>query len=69
MAEGKKYCETRDLEELRLTYRVIMNDLSDSMTRGSCTDFADYRHQCGVIYGLALAERDLLILDGELVNR
>jgi len=37
-----------------------MNNMSDHISTGGCTDFADYSKCCGVIQGLAMAERELL---------
>lgn len=51
------------LRVLRDEYRKAMNDLSDQITSGRCEDYPSYRYQCGVIHGLALAERALLDLD------
>ena len=47
---------------LRERVRKQMNDYSDDMISGQCTDFAEYRRLTGVIQGLALAERNLLDL-------
>jgi len=49
-------------EELRRQLRVILNEIADNMATGRCPDFADYKHNAGVIQGLALAERTLLDL-------
>ena len=37
-----------------------MNDYADTVAGGSAQDFAEYKRLCGVIEGLALAERELL---------
>lgn len=42
--------------------RKEMNDMADHIAGGGCIDFADYRKCCGVIEGLARAERELLDL-------
>ncbi len=42
--------------------RVLMNDKSDAMIGGGCVDYAAYKELVGVVYGLALAERELLDL-------
>ena len=47
---------------LRDKIRKDMNDYTDDMANGVCTDFASYQKLCGVIQGLALAERHLLDL-------
>jgi|TARA_R100000458_G_scaffold59688_1_gene71169 hypothetical protein len=49
-------------DALRKMLREKMNDHSDALVGGSCQDFSDYRYMCGIIAGLALAERDLLDL-------
>jgi hypothetical protein len=47
---------------LRDKIRKDMNDYTDDMANGICMDFAAYQKLCGVIQGLALAERHLLDL-------
>jgi hypothetical protein len=47
---------------LRDKIRKDMNDYTDDMANGICADFAGYQKLCGVIQGLALAERHLLDL-------
>jgi len=47
---------------LRDKLRKDMNDYTDDMANGVCVDFAGYQKLCGVIQGLALAERHLLDL-------
>lgn len=49
-------------EVLRAKFRKDMNDYTDDMANGVCTDFAAYQKLCGVVQGLALAERHLLDL-------
>jgi len=49
-------------DALRKMMREQMNDHSDALVGGSCKDFSEYRYMCGIIAGLALAERDLLDL-------
>jgi hypothetical protein len=39
-----------------------MNALADDVATGAARDFAEYRNLCGVIHGLALAEREVLDL-------
>ena len=46
--------------------RDLMNDRADNIATGSCTSFDEYKHQSGVIEGLALAERELLDIIQEL---
>lgn len=48
--------------DYRERLRIILNDTADNVAGGSAQDFASYRHMCGVIEGLALAERELLDL-------
>jgi hypothetical protein len=43
-----------------------MNEMADHIAGGGCTDFADYKRCCGVIHGLALAERELLDLTKQI---
>lgn len=47
---------------LREKIRKIMNNRADDMIGGQCRDFAAYTKLCGVIEGLAIAERELLDL-------
>jgi len=47
---------------LRQKLREDMNQTADALATGSCKSFEDYRHLCGVIQGLAIAERHLLDL-------
>ena len=54
------------IEKFRSRLRDLMNDRADNVATGSCTDFDEYKHQTGVIEGLALAERELLDIIQEL---
>jgi hypothetical protein len=47
---------------LRNKIRTDMNNFTDDLANGQCTDFATYKELCGVIRGLAFAERHLLDL-------
>ena len=47
---------------LRKKLRERMNDLADALSAGRCKDFGEYQKLCGVIEGLAYAERDMLDL-------
>jgi hypothetical protein len=47
---------------LRNRLRTDMNNFTDDLANGQCTDFATYKELCGVIRGLAYAERHLLDL-------
>lgn len=51
-----------ELDLLRDKYRVMMNEMSDHLSTGGCKDFSEYTRCCGVIEGLAVAERELLDL-------
>jgi hypothetical protein len=39
-----------------------MNEYADHISGGACKDYSDYTKLCGVIEGLALAEREILDL-------
>ena len=47
---------------LRKLIRERMNEGTDNLVTGSASNFPDYRHEVGVIEGLAWAERELLDL-------
>jgi len=47
---------------VRTKIRTDMNNFTDDLANGQCTDFATYKELCGVIRGLAYAERHLLDL-------
>lgn len=47
---------------LRDQIRKDMNNYADDIAGGSCRSFEDYQKLCGVIQGLATAERYLLDL-------
>jgi hypothetical protein len=47
---------------LRDKLRTDMNNYADDMAGGACRSFDDYQKLCGVIQGLATAERHLLDL-------
>lgn len=47
---------------LRQKIREDMNQTADALATGACKDFESYRNLCGVIQGLAIAERHLLDL-------
>jgi|TARA_R110000868_G_scaffold5330_2_gene32605 hypothetical protein len=50
------------VEVLREIIRKDMNNYADDVAGGACSDFASYQKLCGVIQGLAIAERHLLDL-------
>ncbi len=47
---------------LREKIRTDMNNYADDLAGGLCRSFDDYHKLCGVIQGLATAERHLLDL-------
>ena len=47
---------------LRDKLRTDMNNYADDMAGGQCRTFEEYQKLCGVISGLAIAERYLLDL-------
>ena len=47
-------------EHLGSRIRTLMNDHADQIAGGGCKDYASYQRLCGVIEGLALAEREML---------
>jgi len=47
---------------LRDKIRTDMNNYADDMAGGTCRSFEEYQKLCGIISGLALAERYLLDL-------
>lgn len=47
---------------LREKIRTDMNNIADELSGGVCRSFDEYQKLCGVIQGLAYAERHLLDL-------
>ena len=47
---------------LREKIRTDMNNYADDLANGQCTSFEQYKELCGVIRGLAYAERHLIDL-------
>jgi hypothetical protein len=47
---------------LREKIRTDMNNYADDMAGGACRTFEEYQKLCGVISGLAIAERYILDL-------
>ena len=47
---------------LREKIRTDMNNYADDIAGGACRSFDEYQKLCGIISGLALAERYLLDL-------
>lgn len=52
--------ELNILTHLQKKIRAIMNDTSDHMSADGCGSHEEYKKCCGIIEGLALAERELL---------
>ena len=50
------------MEAMRNKLRTDMNNYADDLANGQCTSFEQYKELCGVIRGLAFAERHLLDL-------
>jgi hypothetical protein len=50
------------LEALRDKLRADMNNFTDDLANGQCSSFEQYKELCGVIRGLAYAERHLIDL-------
>ena len=50
------------LQVLREKLRTDMNNFTDDLANGQCSSFEQYKELCGVIRGLAFAERHLLDL-------
>jgi hypothetical protein len=49
-------------QALRDKLRADMNNFTDDLANGQCTSFEQYKELCGVIRGLAFAERHLIDL-------
>ena len=47
---------------LREQIRTDMNNYADDLAGGACRNFDEYQKLCGLIQGLAVAERHLLDL-------
>lgn len=58
--------DTKPLSLLRKKLRERMNDLADTVAGGGAKDFGEYRNLCGVIHGLAIAEREILDLQSAM---
>jgi len=52
--------DTNSFEFLQKQLRKMMNEMSDHISTGGCKDYSEYTRCCGVIEGLATAERELL---------
>ena len=53
---------------LREKIRNDMNNYADDLAGGVCRSFDEYQKLCGVIQGLAIAERHLLDLAEKVEN-
>lgn len=56
------------LEVLNQKIRTIMNEPADHVSGGGCRTFEEYSKCCGIIEGLAIAERELLDLNKHIEN-
>ena len=54
------------LKILQDKIRIIMNETADHISGGSCRTMEEYSKACGVMEGLALAERELLDLNKQI---
>lgn len=51
---------------LRKKFREQMNELADHLALGSAKDIEEYRKVCGMIEGLAWAEREVIDMQERL---
>ncbi len=56
------------LKVLKDNIRVMMNDVSDHISTGSCKNYDEYSKCCGIIEGLAMAEREILDINQRIEN-
>jgi len=56
------------LSLLRKKFREQMNELADHLALGSAKDIEEYRKVCGMIEGLAWAEREVIDMEERLRN-
>lgn len=54
------------VDALRSKLRTDMNNYADDLANGACKSYDEYQYLCGVIRGLATAERQLIDLAEEL---
>ena len=54
------------LSLLKKKIRIQMNELADHLAMGSAKDMEEYRKICGIIEGLAWAEREIIDLDEKM---
>ena len=56
------YSENNIFDHLKKVIRTQMNEMADHVSGGGCKTFEDYAKCCGIIEGLAVAEREILDL-------
>ncbi len=54
------------LSILKKKFRGQMNELADHLALGSSKDMEEYRKVCGIIEGLAWAEREVIDIEDRL---
>ena len=54
------------LSVLKKNFRNQMNELADHLALGSAQDMEEYRKVCGMIEGLAWAEREVIDIEDRL---
>ncbi len=54
------------LSLLKKKLRDQMNEIADSVSIGSAQNIEEYRKMCGIIEGLARAEREILDIEDRL---
>ena len=54
------------LSLLKKKLRDQMNEIADSVSIGSAQNIEEYRKMCGIIEGLAWAEREILDIEDRL---
>ena len=56
------------LSLLKRKFRTQMNELADHLALGSAKDMEEYRKVCGIIEGLAWAEREVIDIEDKLLE-
>ena len=56
------YSENNIFDHLKSVLRTQMNEMADHVSGGGCKTLEDYAKCCGIIEGLAVAEREILDL-------
>ena len=54
------------LSLLRKNIRTQMNEIADHLAVGAAKDIEEYRKMCGIIEGLAWAEREIIDIEDKL---